>query len=134
MIRNARNTILAGVVVSVPILLVAESSMAGTQWPDTATCYASSSGGSCYGTLEGFRTSSDANALAYFTTWSNGGAITGTFGGSTTAGGGGYCYAPAAMLPLVQEAMNHRGYFSVTWNSAGTCTQIELEQGSFYPE
>jgi hypothetical protein len=134
MIRNVRNALLACVVVSVPILLVAESSMAGTQWPDSASCYASSSGGSCSGTLVGFRNSTDPNAEAYFTVYSTGSTISGAFGGMTTAGGGGYCYAPAAMVPLVQEAINHRGYFSVTWNSAGTCTEIYLEQGSFYPE
>jgi hypothetical protein len=94
-----------------------------------AYCWVSGGSGSCEGTLEGFRTASDSNAYAYFTTWDTGGY----FGGSLNGQSGG-CSMQASQMSEFQaiQSAPPQTYFYVQWSSNGQCNFIELGAFSDY--
>jgi hypothetical protein len=88
-----------------------------------AYCWSASGTGSCEGSLEGFRTASDPNAYAYFTTWDTGGY----FGGSVNGVSGG-CTMQASQLSEFQaiQSAPPQTYFYVQWGTNGQCSFIEI--------
>jgi hypothetical protein len=121
-----------------PLLLASLASDAGSQSGGSAYCAKFSAGGGyCYGTMQGFRTSSDATAYAMFESM----AQSGTTSPSFQAEYGGqyfYCIPPtsgvnqAVMAATWPQTMALRGWFWVEWDANGYCNSVEFLNGSQY--
>ena len=113
------------------LLLNASRAEAGMKY-ESAYCYrAADLSGYCYGTMRGFRMSTDPNASANFQITSNGGA------GFQANWGGGKpmtCTAPAGspVAALWPIAMSNEGYFQINWSAAGECNYLVIGNGSAY--
>jgi hypothetical protein len=107
---------------------VASDADAGGQNGPTEYC----STGVCYGTMGGFRNSSNAGDYAYFQATGGGGA----YGNFYASYAGSYysCYLPTGS-PLISsfpETLSPMGFFWIAWNSSGQCTSFYLVNSSLY--
>jgi hypothetical protein len=131
---NKRFAIAAATVCTVLSVGAARLALAGQVY-EAATCSQNASGGTCEGTFLGFRNHSDPNARAWFRTCVGPGFMCGpathTFGASLNGVLYG-CTPSTTTAALWEEAMTHRGYFRISWNSSNTCTLLELQNGSPY--
>ncbi|WP_141333188.1 hypothetical protein [Myxococcus sp. AB025B] len=118
--------------VSLMALAASSTAMAGAQ-TESAYCYKAADGsGYCAGNFMGFRSHSGANTYARFNQVNS---TSRTFLGSYTTASGtvtGSCVPDAAMAARWTKAMSHQGYFAIYWNTAGTCYQLYLYNGSQY--
>ncbi|MBN1206256.1 MAG: hypothetical protein JXB05_15170 [Myxococcaceae bacterium] len=120
-------------VLAVAVLGGASLAHAGATY-QMAYCSKSPDGsGSCNGTFLGFRNDSGASTQAYFYKNDGGfksfyGAFTNPLGELVTAG----CIPDAATGALWSKALAHEGYFSISWDSSGTCTYLYLANSSQY--
>jgi hypothetical protein len=122
--------------VAVPCILVPLTTHAGVQYTDGATCYnaTSTSNGECYGTVAAFRTDPYFDSFASFYTEVANGGQSYPWIEVNTANGGGGCVPPTWMMSTLAAAVNHRGYFSVTFDQNGNCTSLQIGEASYYAE
>ena len=104
---------------------------AGAQYTMASCSKNADFSGSCSGNFLGFRNNSDYDARAYFYVNSNG-----TMGFSARLNGISYSCsvnsAYPAMVDIFPQLMTARGYFYLTWDSAGNCTYTMFYNGSQY--
>jgi hypothetical protein len=121
-------------VLSLAVLGGAPLAYAGST-TESAYCYKNTDGsGSCYGTFLGFRNHAGSGTYAYFYKHSSGsksfsGAYTDTSTNTTSYFS---CTPDAATGALWTKAVAAQGYFSISWNTSGTCTYLSLYNGSLY--
>jgi hypothetical protein len=126
-------------VVGAAFLLLPAAGEAGLDFgplPQTAYCYRylDNSGG-CGGTFAGFRADSDANTYAFVatSTWGNGRTFYANYRGAYYG-----CavnpYWSADLKNQIEKLPMHKGYFWISFDSNGYCTDISLQQASYYQQ
>jgi hypothetical protein len=121
-------------VLSVAVLGGASLAYAGSS-ADSAYCYKNTDGsGACYGNFRGFRGHAGANTYAYFYKSDAGskffyGGYTNTSTNVTTYVS---CTADASTAAMWSKAIAHESYFSISWNSSGSCYNLHLSNDSRY--
>jgi hypothetical protein len=121
-------------VVSLVALGTAPLAFAGSS-TDSSSCFQNADGsGYCYGNFRGWRNSSQSTAYAYFTENDSGSrsfyaryTVSGATNPSTYS-----CIPDATVSTIWNEALAHRGYFSIYWDVNGTCYSLYLYNGSQY--
>jgi hypothetical protein len=121
-------------VVSLAVFGMAPLALAGST-SETAYCYQNADGsGHCYGNFLGWRNSSQTSAYAYFSENDSGSRsfyARYTVSGATTPSSYS-CIPDASVAAVWGEALGHKGYFSISWNTSGTCYSLSLYNGSQY--
>lgn len=121
-------------VLSLAVLGVGGVASAGST-SQSAYCNKNTDGsGSCYGTMLGFLNSAGENNYARFYKNTSG---TRSFyalyaSSSTTTAVGHSCTPNATVSAIWDKAMQHRGYFSIQWDTSGSCTYLYLSNSSQY--
>jgi hypothetical protein len=120
--------------IALPFALVPGTSHAGAVFNETANCSVNAQGaGACWGTLPAFRSDSYFDSFAEFDLEVYNGTTYPWIEVNTSAGSGA-CVPPSWMLPSLQIAINHRGYFYFSFDGKGNCSELDLWQASFYAE
>lgn len=121
-------------VLSLAVLGVGGVAVAGST-TQSAYCIKNADGsGRCYGTMLGFLNSAHGSTYARFYKNTSG---TRSFYAlyaptSTDSAVGHSCTPDAEVSAIWDKAMQHRGYFSIQWDTAGTCNYLYLSNGSQY--
>ncbi|MCY1020084.1 hypothetical protein [Pyxidicoccus sp. MSG2] len=121
-------------VVALATLGLASVASAGLE-SQSATCYQNTDGsGYCYGNMIGFREDATTTSYASFREDEDGTrsfyaryTVAGSTAASTYT-----CIPDATVSSIWNLALSSRGYFYVTWNTAGTCTYLRMSNGSNY--
>jgi hypothetical protein len=120
-------------VLSVAVLGGASLAYAGQTY-ENAYCNKNADGsGNCYGNFRGFRYDANALTRAYF--YKNDGGSKSFYGYAPNGSNvmtAGSCTPDAAVAALWSKAMAHEGYFSIQWDTTGTCTFLYLSNSSQY--
>jgi hypothetical protein len=106
-------------------LLTPMTSFAGATL-EYSYCYKYAAGnGYCYGNFLGFRKSPDSTAYASF-------EITPTASHFYAVQAGIFytCMPNASVAGIWDKAMGSEGFFSISWDTTGTCTGLSLQNGS----
>jgi hypothetical protein len=111
---------------------------AGAGPDNAATCQKNAdSSGSCTGTLYGFRHTSNGGDMAEFDSTALTNSTNNWYFSATLSGVTYTCSVPSSSTALVAmgpSVLAWSGWFSLHWNSSGSCTMLTLENGSFvYP-
>jgi hypothetical protein len=80
--------------------------------------------GSVSGSFQAFRNNADPNAFISFQTV-GGNIIVGALNGTQFS-----CAVPTSLTTQFNAALLSRSYFSVAWNTSGTCTSILVKNSS----
>jgi len=112
------------------VLAIAADTRAGYE-DNLNNCYKNTDGsGWCYGSMRGFRTSADASAYAAFTSTAT------TFSSThfvASFNSDFYTCVPSSGSPIESLwplAHNSDLYFTIGWDSNGTCTYLYVASGS----
>jgi hypothetical protein len=121
-------------VLSLAVFGMAPLALAGST-SQSNHCFQNADGsGYCYGNFLGWRNSSTAGEYSYFYENDSGSRsfyarymVSGATSLSTYS-----CIPDASVSAMWGEALAHKGYFSVSWNSSGACYSLSLYNGSQY--
>lgn len=129
MLKRLSPKLTGGLVVLAALLGATEGHAGYTH--QSASCFKNADGsGECRGTFAGFRASPNPGDYAYFQYNSTPGYVTYAF--YATYNGVFYMCAPNATLVSMWDVIqNNRGYFNISWNASGTCTNIWINNGSY---
>jgi hypothetical protein len=130
--KSLRFVAIAGVLAS--SVLFAADGRAGLQISPYFECATSTSGGYCYGTFLGARTDNNNNDDAAFTMIVNTNGSVGYYFYGTYQGVNHTCTAPAPQSSAIAAGLASRGYFDVSWNAAGECTYVQIDNDSAFSE
>jgi hypothetical protein len=134
LVRRIRLTLIAAAT-ALPVVLATLTSDAGSQQAGSSYCmkFSADAGGYCYGTMEGFRSSSDSTAYAQFQTMVASSTLSPGFG-AEYGGQYYYCVPPTtgAWASAWPSTSSLRGYFFIEFDGSGNCTVLETFNGSEY--
>lgn len=111
-------------------ILVSVSSDAGTQSVSRTCIMNPDNSGLCYGSFYSFRNSPVADSAVFTRTTSGGyGQFYATEGGISYS-----CLTPTSgpVYDLFPVALANRGFFYISWDTTGTCSFLQLANGSQY--
>lgn len=121
-------------VVACGVVGVGSSALAGYTG-QSAFCTAYSDGsGFCYGSFLGFRNHPNSLVFASFTDSESGyREFSARYAPDSTSAAQFYgCMPGDAVKPLWSAAIQHRGYFYISWGANGLCNRLHLANGSQY--
>jgi hypothetical protein len=128
--RKKMSVVCAAVTLCAPLTFALDSH-AGEVLPEYAQCNGNSTSGGCWGTLDGFRNSSDPNAQAEFQMVATSTGFTWSYFTAQIQGVYYSCTPNAALTAVGPSVLNADGAFLIEWAN-GECNYLVLANSSSY--